>query len=116
MERFPGVLVPPLTLTHGADDAFTLKFRSCDGELELTVMELGDGTADVPEASANDAVPAESTRSAELGRIVTDIPRVAVAGGDAESAAIRVKLELPATVGVPDSWPLLSVRPAGSEP
>ena len=92
IERLPGVVDPALTVSQGADDAFTVKLNDCDSELELIAMEFGEGAEVVPEASANDAEPAESTRSAEFGRIVTDMPSVAVAAGEAESAAIRVKL------------------------
>ena len=48
--------------------------------------------------------------------IVTTTVPVVDAAGELESVALRVSVEAPAVVGVPESEQLVSVRPAGTVP
>src|SRR6185312_7260864 len=94
MESAPGVLLPPVTLSHGAVVA-VVKFRIWLEMLEVTLTALPAGGADVPAVRAKDTLAVESTRSGALGRMATDMASEPVLGGVAESATPTVKLKLP---------------------
>jgi hypothetical protein len=111
----PGVVAEPPTVNHGVVDE-AVNESTCATTLEATGIVLGDGTADVPEVSANDIDAEERTRSGAFGLIVPLTSCVAVTGFAAESATTTVKPKSAAAVGVPPSCPFDSVIPAGKVP
>jgi len=91
-EKDDGVVPPDETDSHDAPETAVVKSSSWDAWLEVTPTDVALGTAEVPDASENDRVPAERMISAELGRTVTASETVPLAAGVAESVTTTPKL------------------------
>jgi hypothetical protein len=87
MESVEGVVFPPLIVNQVAEGEPMEKPRLWEVTLEVTVTEPAGGTADVPVVMEKETPPEESTRSGELGRIVTLALSDAVCWGVDESVA-----------------------------